>query len=229
MIAMPGPQRRDSHPGTPYRAARDGFTLIELLVVLAIVAILAALSAPVISSIQSSFGLETAAQQVSAQLDTARQYALTTSHPVQVRFYNLPDTTNPAVSAYRGMQCFVEGDNAVTPIGKPYFFPTPIVVVQATSNGTDISSLLTTGYSGIKTGNPPDTVNPLPPTFGTSYTYAYFHYRTNGQTDLSTTKSVNSLLTLAQGNAPKQGNALPANYVTLQLNSITGIVSMYRP
>jgi len=146
-----------------------------------------------------------------------------------VRFYQLPDDRDASKSVYRGMQIFSEWDGAVTPVGRPYFFPRPIIITQVTSNGTDVSSLLTPSYSGIVFVNSGDTANPLPPPYGTAYSYSYFHYRSNGATDLSTTTSVNSLLTLVQETAKVTSTGLPANYLTLQVNAVTGTVGTYRP
>ena len=88
-----------------------------------------------------------------------------------------------------------------------------------------------TKYSGIQNVSAGDTGNPLPPPYGTS-AYTYFRFRSNGQIDQSTAGASwsDGTLTLALETAPNIGSTgLPANYVTIQLNAITGIVRVFRP
>jgi uncharacterized protein (TIGR02596 family) len=215
-----------------HRGRSRAFTLVELLVVITIAAILSAVTLPTFFSLQGSYNLSAAGQVITAQLGLARQNALAYSHPVQVRFYQVADY-NSATPVFRAMQCFLEGDSGTTAISKPYFFPAPIRVFQATSGGVDVSSLLTQSYSGITvvaSGDPTITANPLPPPIGTSYQYSFFRFRPNGMTDLSTATSTTTLLTIGLETAPiVAATSLPKNYVTLQLNALSGVVTVYRP
>jgi type IV fimbrial biogenesis protein FimT len=218
------------------RGVTGGFTLVELLVVLAIIAIVAALSLPVLNSLNGAFSLDSAGQGLSAQFTLARQTALATSHPVEICFFQIADyngsTTNPV---YRAMQCFQEGDNStIIPVTKPYFFPATVKIFTGQANGTtDASSLLDSAtYLGIYTVLNGDANHVLPPPYGKS-TYTYIRIRSNGQIDQSggtgTTTWTNGWLTLAMETAPLTATGLPANYVTVQINSVIGSIRVFRP
>jgi len=210
--------------------------MVELLIVMGIIAIIAAISLPVLNTIRGSLNLDTVAQNVAGQINLARQNAVATSRPVQVRFYQLTDYNGSSTLVYRAMQSFVEGETATTPITKPFFFPPNIVILNTQASSTDASSLLdwngTLKLSGVQNVSAGDSANPLPPPYGTS-AYTYFRFRSNGQVDQSTsgtTSWTNAWLTLALESAPNVGSTgLPANYVTIQLNAITGAVRVFRP
>ncbi len=205
-----------------------GLSLVEVLIVMVVIAILSLLAVPALTSMQSSYALDSTGQAIVAQLGVGRQSALALSRPVEVRFYQIADF-NSSTKVYRAMQLFEVGATATTPLNKPYFFPAPVRVLQATSGTTNISSLLTTAYSGISVSTISDPNNPLPPPYGSSYTYEYFHFRANGMTDLSITTSITSLLTVGSENAQPKANNLPANYVTLSFNALSGSMETYRP
>jgi uncharacterized protein (TIGR02596 family) len=224
------------------------FTLVELLVVMAIMAIVMAVTLPAIRSLQEAYNLDAVSQAVVGQLNTARQAALGSSHPVQVRFYLMADYNGAAstsifhpatTTVYRGIQCFQEGDPTttsipVTPITKPYFFPVPVIIASPDAismSGADVSSMLNSSYSGITVVGASDPNNPLPPPYGSSYQYSYFRMRTNSRTDLSTASSANTTLTFVLETSASKASAtsLPPNYVTIELNSVTGGIRYYRP
>jgi uncharacterized protein (TIGR02596 family) len=207
--------------------------MVELLVVIAIVAILASVSLPAITAIKGSYNLDSVGQNIASQLTFARQTALASSHPVEVRFYQIADysgsTTNPV---YRAMQTFEEADTGTVAISKPYFFPSPIVILNKLLGSVDASGLLDyTNNYGIQYVSAGDSNNPVPG-YGAA-PYVYFRFRSNGQVDQSnqTGNSWSSAtLTLASENAPLNSTtSLPNNYATIQLNAITGAVRVFRP
>ncbi len=216
------------------RGVTGGFTLVEMLVVMAIMAILVSIALPALNSLNSAYNLDSAAQGVTSQFTLARQTALSTSHPVEICFFQIADYHTSATTVYRAMQCFEEGDNStIIPITKPYFFPATVKIITGQAGGTDASSLLdSTKYLGIYLVSSGDANHVLPPPYGTS-AYSYIRIRSNGQVDQSggtgSTAWINGYLTLAMETAPLASTGLPANFVVIQINSVTGATRFFRP
>jgi len=216
------------------RVMARGFTLVEMLVVMGIMAVMVAIAVPVLSSLSGAYSLDSAGQGVSAQFTLARQTALASSHPVEVCFFQIADYNSSVTTVYRAMQCFEEGDNStIIPISKAYFFPATVKIITGQANGTDASSLLdSTKYLGVYLVPSGDANHALPPPYGMS-TYSYIRIRSNGQIDQSggtgTTTWINGTVTLAMETAPLTSTGLPSNYVTIQINSITGTTRFFRP
>lgn len=206
-------------------AWKRGFTLVETLVVLAILGVLAAFSVPAVTSVMSSYNVNSAGQSVLGQLTLARQEALANNCQVEVRFYQIPNAKGTRV--YRAMQTFREDSDGVngpkiTPIGKPYILPQGIWVVHASSQ-TAASTLFTIATSGARISEA-DAAHPLPPPYGAS-PYLFFRFRPNGRTDLTNS----SLITIAAESAPIAANNLPSNFITLQIDPVNGSVRAYQP
>jgi uncharacterized protein (TIGR02596 family) len=204
-----------------------GFSLLELLVVLTVTAILIGLAVPGISSMNRGYQLSATGDLLVAQLNLARQAALSNGHLVQVRLYHLPDY-NSAPSAsrttFRGIQCFLEGDPIasgtppLTPLTKPVFFAAPVIISTVTS--PILSPLLSsTMYTAT-------TTDPTLPLYGSSYDYCSFHFRPNGTTDLGT--SANSV-TLVMENDKSAATGLPNNYRTVQIDPAVGTSRSFAP
>ncbi len=209
---------------------KRGFSLMELLVVLAVISILAVLIAPAIRGTLSSYQLDSTGQTVINQLNLARQTALSRGHAVQVRFYLLP-AYNSSISGtpvvYRGMQSFIESDPiqggtsvsvTATPITKPIFFPTPVIISSVTTPAP-VSPLLPATPADA------DVTNPLP-LYNTNYKVATFHFKSDGSTDLTSTTNSLSLVLQYEKAGP---NGLPANFQTTSINPLNGAVRSFRP
>ncbi len=218
-----------SNPRTPSRA----FTLVEMLVVLAIIVIVSALAIPMIQGTTRAYQLNATGQAMINQLTLARQNALSSSHLVEVRFYQLPDYNQPSTgspSVYRAMQCLTEGDPTasgsitLTALSKPFLFPVP-VVLSTTTSPNNVSPLLSAAPT------PPSSTDPLLPNYGSNYKYSAFHFKPDGSTDLtnSSAGTPQNSITLVLENDKAGASGLPANYETLQIDPVIGSVRRFLP
>jgi uncharacterized protein (TIGR02596 family) len=211
----------------------QAFSLIELLVVIAIMAILAVTVTPGISSVSRDLNLISGGSRISDELNFARQQALSGNQIVEVRFYqdannnNVYDTmvslipTNPNVAG-----------SSVRWLEKPNVLPGSVVFDTNSGGGVQYSPLLTT-LSSIASPQASTSDN----TSGTPYRlrgehYVAFHFRPDGSTDLDGSVLTNAStsqwwLTLYDVNSP--GTTLPANFVTVLLDPVTGRTRIYQP
>jgi len=208
----------------------QGFTLVELLVVVAIMAIIVSASIPSVIGVLRSSRLTTGSSQLVNHFAMSRQYAMANNCEVEVRFYELPDAGNSSSttpSVYRAYQSYAlsSSGSSATAITKLLFMPDQICI----SNNTTVSSLL----------------NPLSPpyfvagtTAGTalgifpasSYSYTSFHFKPDGSTDLNPSSAQTWCLSLVNQHDANQGTTgLPNNFITLQIDALTGRVRYFRP
>lgn len=187
------------------------FSLIELLTVVMIMVVLAVLAVPALSSMIRGSALSRGGQVVGDMLSVARQEAVTRNRDVEVRFYHL---TNEGVKGWRAMQLWT---------------------LEQTANGptTNTSSRVTLLPDGvvIATNN---SLSPLvsdSPNQGTvtlsaygSTPYRSFRFRPNGATEIAVSGS--NFLTLVP---ISDTAAQPANFYTLQVDSLTGKAKVIRP
>lgn len=215
-------------PERPFFAERQpaAFSLLELLVVIAIIAILATLATAGLDSVSRSTKLASAAQRLGDQIALARQTALARNLPVEVRLYKLPDfdQTSGSPTVWRGLQVFlVEGGNA-TPVTRPLFFPNRVII----SENNAVSPLLQNSASGLGAEvTPTAPVGAFP---SANVRYKSFTMRPNGTVTASNNiPSENWFLTLHHENDPKPDGLKPANFATVQINPVTGKISVLRP
>lgn len=190
---------------------RRGFSLIELLTVVCIIIILMAVALPAFNSITAGSNLNRAGQLVSDQISLARQEATSKNRDVQVVFYNL---TDGPTKGWRGIKLMRvdQTPTGATANSASRFFQIPEGVIIS-SNAT-YSPLLKAGSTG--------TTNL--PNIG-SVQYASFRFRANGSLE-SGVSSANNFLTLQNVNDKSEP---PVNYYTIQVDALTGKVSVYRP
>jgi len=195
-----------------------GFSLVELLCVLAIISLLAVLSVTGIQRIVLSTNLTTSASMVVDALNLARQRAISNNSPVEVRFYQVPDSNNSTLQ-YRALGIYQINTDGPQLIHKIIYLNGNVIFSNAQTFGT----LLT--YSGTSTG--PLIPSGPPP----NYTYWYFQYRSDGSTNLNTqpTSSDTWHVMLYNSNRPPTGTTPPSNYISIQLDPISGRTETFQP
>jgi len=200
---------------------RGAFSLMELLVAMAMMALLATISAPTIAQTMQSSRLSSDGQKLIDHLNLAKQMALTRNLPVEVRFYKLPQYTEPATAApsvYRAMQLFLVSDSDIKPITKLLLFSVPVVC----SPDVNLSTFLD---SSIIEELTPDADACNIPVYGKNYAYRSLVFRPNGSTTLSSSANVFLTLVLGTGKSINQG----ANFLTVQIDPATGRPHVFRP
>jgi len=195
-----------------HRRKGKGFTLLELLVVMSVMVILMTLSLPSITSIMTGSKLERAGQMVADAMTLARQEAISKNREVQVVFCELPMETGG--KGWIGLQVWRVDDSPTGPVTRQvsrlWRLPEPMVI----SIKGGLSPLLTAStLSGTTTiaGN-------------TGVAYKAFRFRANGSLDSDI--GTNNYVTVQDGLL--QGDP-PPNYFTVQVNPITGKISIIRP
>ncbi len=194
------------------------FTLLELLVVVAIMAIILAFAVPAVNGILRGRGLTEAAEAVRGQLALARQTALAGNRSIQVRFYELPGEAEPA-PAFRALQ-LVDVTEGATPISAVTRLPTGAVL-----NNSDAFSTLLTQDVSRRSGKVD-----LPGHAGTPYIGVT--YLPDGSTDLpfsGTPDGRHWCATIVRSTQATNGSELPANFATLQIQPVTGHLTVHRP
>lgn len=198
--------------------SRRGFTLAEILVVLAIAAVLTGLVVPAMGVLRGT-AVTQGARALAAELNSARQTALTRNRKVQVRFYLVN-------SSCRGLQTFlVDEIGRAKPLSKLIQLSEQVEIVVQPAFSTVISST---------NPAPPVTGRQDVPEFGSNIEYAGFHYLPDGSTDLDPNGSSGQerepwCLTIAQRKPAVTVEAPPRNFITLQIDPVIGKIQAFQP
>jgi uncharacterized protein (TIGR02596 family) len=205
-----------------------GFTLIEMIVVMAIFSLAVALISPSVQGLMQGSQLTQAGNKVTGILGLARQTATSQNRCVEVRFYNCGD---PLVGDggggawhFRAVQCFLVQDSGeMAALGKVQYLPTAVIM--------DAGPVLSSVFDSAKrVYNDSPTV--VIPRFNKAYGYYALQFRPDASTDLSPTVSGNSQLWFLTLHNTRDGDKLaapPYNFWTIQIDSINGTVTSYRP
>ena len=208
-----------------------GFTILEMLMVMEIIAIIAVFTLPATTGILQSSNLAQGGQVLADQIALARQYAVSTNHSVEVRFYRFADPENvgeklndPGTGAYRAVQMFEVLDSGTNALGKLQRLPGPIIV----DSGVYLSTLLQADTSAsaplTKAGS---ELSYQLPTVDSNYVSSSFRFLPDGSTDLA--KSKTWFLTLHHRNLKDPSLSLPADFITIQIDPYNGKIQSYRP
>lgn len=194
----------------------------------ALVAILITFIVPVTSSVVMGSKLTSGANQVVGALHLGRQAAIARNHTIEVRFYKYADSESPgevvgdsATWKFRGFQFFEYLDSgAPVPFGKFEQLPSGIIF-----DGGDISTLLVTARE--KKFSPQDPQIELP-VLKTNYQSFAFRFLPSGATDLGL-PARDWYITLHKEVDGTTRAEPPPDYATVQVDSISGSVKVYRP
>jgi uncharacterized protein (TIGR02596 family) len=248
-----------------------GFTLVELLAVIGIMVLMMALIVPAVVGPGNAQNLTNGANAVVDQLNLARQTALATNRPVEVRFYYLPGPTDGTVpTGYRAMRNIVADNTGLTnlltgtaqsgtyspgtQIDSLKWLPTGVVIISGTggtssygtllpatpASGVFSSSVITTQRATVGTESLPGVAGMNPPS---AANYAAIQFRPNGSASVDPlgTSPVNQVnysgdkwfftvkVLTAQPPANNPGNFPAANFVTVQIDPLSGRVRTFRP
>jgi uncharacterized protein (TIGR02596 family) len=211
-MTAPDPNRR-SRPAAPAPAAA-GFSLTELLVVVGIMAVLFVLAAPVVNSLVDSNRLSQGGQNLSEQINLARQTASSRNRAVEVRLIRVPDHSEQGYSA---VQLWMADDSGqMREMSRLATLPTAVTIAENTNLSEVLPSLNKgTMEAGAMAGQeyvafqvrPTGMVIPAPPPPDTMKNFFL------------------TVVPIRSANA----STLPDNYVMVQVNPLTATPLVYRP
>ena len=216
------------------------FTLVEMLTVLAVIVVMIAVVAPAAIQTLRGSNMSQSGEMINDQFVLARQAAITSSRPVQMRFYRLPvvSADNPlnfcAVQSYRQ-----EESGRLTPLTKLQELRTNVVFAQDNSHSTLIDPQTGTSTPDLSaTGNWSVTGQDNLPAYNNQpCAYVGFYFRPDGSTDLDPTPQASRsgfpnggwFVTLVAADSKLASNQQPPNYYTLRVEPLNGHVRIYRP
>lgn len=213
----------NTRPQGHQRFTTPAFTLIELLVGVGTATLLIALTTPVMLDVLDANRMTQAADIVQGRLTEARGLAVTFASDVEVRIYGNSLTPIADGGSGQGIQIFrlreaaagSSGDEnqpfavELVPEGIEDKLPNSVRI----STHNEFSSLWTLKEKTESTaqgGRP----------------YVAFRFRPDGSTDLA--ESATWTLTLVRHPATDPAT-LPKNFITLQIDPVTGHIDSYRP
>lgn len=217
---------RPSSLPAPSRKARQGFTLVEILAVITIIALALALGTFSVKNTMRSVDLSASATTLSDTLNLARQTALSSNRPVEVRFYKVPPKDQP-VSAppgsfvYRAVALYTAGDNGPVQTGKLAYLHGNVQLADTQTFGPLL-------YFNPTAQGP---LRSLDPSGSVKFDYRYFFFHSDGSTSLdSQTPNADSWHSmLYDPQQPPTAGQPPANYITVQVDPATGRSETFQP
>lgn len=193
------------------RRSRGGFSLLEILAVLVIIGIIAAIAIPMWKGPSKGLQLRSAADLLKGELLLARQEAMTLNGQMEFRFFQ--ETASAPFTAYQVFN--IAEDGSKTPHSKLRLLPEGLVLPA----DADLSPLLA---DSLLKGTQADGVPAVK-----GWSYAAVSIRPSGE--FSDVNPARAFVTLIESAAPKVSGNLPANYAVIQVQPLTGVVSVTQP
>ena len=199
----------------PSRAAgrKNAFSLVELLTVLVIMIVIGTLvaSSP---TLWRATNVTVAGNQVMEDLAFARELAVSGNEPTEVWFLRPSGGT-----LFGATQIYtVDQDGVWSPYGGVHHLPANIGI----DSGTTLSSLFTASNQKVWTSQAQAAITG----YGTSYDAWAIRFMPDGSIARATQ---NMFLTLHDVSLGNQLTTLPANYSLINIDYVTGAVTLYRP
>lgn len=196
-------------PDSPREHSR-AFSLVELLLVIAVLALAASLIAPAFSSLLQSSEITRGGQALADEINHARQLAAAKNRVVQLRLIRVEDG-----SGFNAVQIWAtDPDGSMRPQNKAAVLPQSALI----SDRPNVSGAI----AALDTGTMPPDAAAL-----SGREYVSFQIRPNGVVVPSMPMQNLFFTIITERNA--QNNALPDNYVTVQMNPLSGTALVYRP
>jgi uncharacterized protein (TIGR02596 family) len=192
-----------------YSPTALAFTLLELLVVLGVIALISLLVVPGLG-VTSAYQVTTATSQLKSTVELARQKAVTSGQPVELRFYKQSDGNH--FIAYRIVE--------ITPAGEKFLrvnrMPTGIVMRQ----GLPGSTLLDVAQTMEESSPPP----------GTDGDGARFiRFLSDGSLERIVSETNAVWVSIAREMDKVEDHGLPGNFATVSIDTLLGTSTTYRP
>jgi uncharacterized protein (TIGR02596 family) len=193
--------------GLPATPPERAFSLLELLVVVALMVIAMSLTMPPVVGVQRSYHLAKAATQIKDNLQLARQLAMARNESIVASFCKAKDEFGKA--SYNVLVLSRElPDGTLASISKPVRLTGGIGI----SGDIRWSSIMTDSLSGTSVFQ------------NTKLPCQQIRFKASGATDLASTPSW--YLTLFYN---PDSTVLPANFVTLAIDPVTGRIVWSQP
>ncbi|MDD5350193.1 MAG: Verru_Chthon cassette protein D [Chthoniobacteraceae bacterium] len=207
---------------SPPRPPR-GFSLIEILLVLSIASILMTLSVSSVQKMIHSTDLTSSAVTVVDAFNLARQQALSSNHPVEVRVYKVPPKNGTSLSgssAFRALGVYQINENGPQLVNKLIYLNGNTEIAATQSFGTLLfyAPSLTASLPGVASNSPCE--------------YRSFQYHPDGSTDLNPqppSASDTWHVMIYNADKPPTDSMPPANYISVQLDPVSGRTETFQP